>query len=162
MKVDLTTVEIEKPGVATALSTLFAAVAGSFTVTPKDAARNSTTSVSKFDPPEAEGRTIINSYEPFGKLEFTRVTADEMEQLIRNDKWTSGPYYGAPWVFGTLKEGTRVGYDRRLGTNYANAAVADAWASKTHLVQRMTDKYVRQDQADRGPNAERRHVVDQD
>jgi hypothetical protein len=36
MKVELTTAEIEKPGVATALSTLFAAVAGSFTTCPKD------------------------------------------------------------------------------------------------------------------------------
>lgn len=96
-----------------------------------------------------EDRTVINSYTPFGDLVFTQVTADEMESLIRNDEWTSGPYYGSPWVFGTLKMGTRVGYDRRLGTNYANAAVADAWASKTHLVQRMTDHYCRQDQADR-------------
>jgi hypothetical protein len=38
MKIELTTEEIEKPGVATALSTLFAAVAGSFTTCPKDSA----------------------------------------------------------------------------------------------------------------------------
>jgi hypothetical protein len=145
MKVELTTAEIEKPGVATALSTLFAAVAGSFTVTPKDSSR-----------------TVINSYEPFGQESFTEVTADEMEQLIRRDEWSEGPHYGNPFVFGVLKIGTRVAYDRRMGTNRANAAVADAWAKKTGLTDRMTNKYAHSDLASGAHNSERRSVIDQD
>jgi hypothetical protein len=130
MKIELTTEEIEKPGVATALSTLFAAVAGSFTVTPKDSSR-----------------TVINSYQPFGEKTFTEVTADEMERLIRHDEWSDGPFYGSPFVFGTLSMGTRVAYDRRRGTNAANAAVADAWAKKTDLTERLTNKYANSDLA---------------